>query len=40
VRVVDHDATGDTAGGTERIRQEHLAIESLERGIDLKKQYA
>src|SRR5215472_16968502 len=39
VSVIDHDPTTTAAEKTQGIRQEHLAIEALERGIALKEQH-
>lgn len=40
MRVVDHHPLGSAAHVAQRIREERLAIEPLERGIDLEKQQA
>ena len=39
VSVIDHDPTANAAEKTQRVGQEHLAIEALERGIALKEQH-
>src|SRR5215831_1116311 len=39
VSIIDHDPPANAAEKTQRVRQENLAIEALERGVALKEQH-
>jgi len=40
MRVVDHHALDGATHVSQRIGEKHLAIEALERGVDLEEQHA